>query len=316
MSLLSIFNSIPNAIGQGLIWGIMAIGVYITYRILDIADLTVDGSLATGGAVAAIAISVWNLDPWVALLLALLAGMLAGLATGIFHTVCGIPAILSGILTQLALYSLNLRILAIGLDAPTNANVPLQPRFNDYETLVNSFYIREVSWNNPLIILAILVAVVIAALYWFFGREIGSALRATGANAHMARAQGINTDRSKVLGLVISNGMVALCGALLAQYSGGATVDMGKGAIVIGLAAIIIGEVLLSKVFRNFALKLLACVIGAILYYMVVTVVLRMGLETSDLNLLTALVVALFLAIPYWKKKYFGAKGGHHHVRH
>jgi len=306
----------PNALGQGLIWGIMAIGVYITYRILDIADLTVDGSLATGGAVAAIAISVWNLDPWIALLLALIAGMLAGLATGIFHTVCGIPAILSGILTQLALYSLNLRILAIGMDAPTNANVPLQPRFNDYETLVNSFYIREVSLDNPLIILVFLVAAVIAVLYWFFGREIGSALRATGANAHMARAQGINTDRSKVLGLVISNGMVALCGALLAQYSGSATIDMGKGAIVIGLAAIIIGEVLLSKIFRNFALKLLACVIGAILYYVVVTVVLRLGLETSDLNLLTALVVALFLAIPYWKKKYFGAKGGHHHVRH
>lgn len=316
MSLLSVFNSIPNAIGQGLIWGIMAIGVYITYRILDIADLTVDGSLATGGAVAAVAISVWNLNPWVALLLAVLAGMLAGLLTGVFHTACGIPAILSGILTQLALYSLNLRILAIGLDAPTNANVPLQPRFNDYEVLVNSFYIRQFSRENPLIILAILVALVIGILYWFFGREIGSALRATGANGNMARAQGINTDKSKVLGLVISNGMVALSGALLAQYSGSATVDMGKGAIVIGLAAIIIGEVLLSKVFRNFALKLLSCVVGAILYYMVVTVVLRLGLETSDLNLLTALVVALFLAIPYWKGKYFCklGKGGHHNA--
>ncbi len=316
MSLLSIFNSIPNAIGQGLIWGIMAIGVYITFRILDIADLTVDGSLATGGAVAAIAISVWNLNPWVALLLAVLAGMLAGLATGFFHTVCGIPAILSGILTQLALYSINLRVLAIGLDAPTNANVPLQPRFNDYEVLVNSFYIRQVSLQNPLIILLILVAVVIGILYWYFGTESGSGLRATGANGNMARAQGINTNNTKVLGLVISNGMVALAGALLAQYSGSATVDMGKGAIVIGLAAIIIGEVMFSKLFRNFALKLLACVIGAILYYMVVTVVLRLGLETSDLNLLTALVVAMFLAIPYWKGKYFGkpGKGGHHHA--
>ena len=316
--MLSIFNSIPNAVGQGLIWGIMAIGVYITYRILDVADLTVDGSLATGGAVAAIAISVWNLDPWVALLLAVLSGMLAGFLTGIFHTACGIPAILSGILTQLALYSLNLRILAIGLDAPTNANVPLQPRFNDYEVLVNSFYIRQFSLQNPLIILFILVAVVIGVLYWFFGTEAGSALRATGANGHMARAQGINTNTTKVLGLVNSNGMVALAGALLAQYSGSATVDMGKGAIVIGLAAIIIGEVLLSKVFRNFALKLLACVVGAILYYMVVTVVLRLGLETSDLNLLTALVVALFLAIPYWKGKYFGkmGKGGRHYAGH
>ena len=313
MSLLSIFNSIPNAVGQGLIWGIMAIGVYITFRILDIADLTVDGSLATGGAVAAIAMTVWNLDPWVALLLAVIAGMLAGLATGFFHTVCGIPAILSGILTQLALYSINLRVLAIGLDAPTNANVPLQPRFNDYEVLVNSFYIRQLSLENPLIILAILVVVVIGVLYWYFGTESGSGVRATGANGNMARAQGINTNNTKVLGLVISNGMVALAGALLAQYSGSATVDMGKGAIVIGLAAIIIGEVVFSKVFRNFALKLFACVVGAIAYYMVVTVVLRLGLETSDLNLLTALVVALFLAIPYWKGKYFGklGKGGH-----
>lgn len=314
--MLSFFNSLPNAVGQGLIWGIMAIGVYITYRILDIADLTVDGSLATGGAVAAIAISVWNLDPWVALLLAILSGMAAGFVTGIFHTVCGIPAILSGILTQLALYSINLRVLAIGMEATTNANVPLQPRFNDYDVLVNSFYIRQLSLKNPLILLAILVIAVIAILYWFFGSELGSALRATGANGNMARAQGINTNTAKVLGLVISNGMVALAGALLAQYSGSATVDMGKGAIVIGLAAIIIGEVLLSKVFRNFALKLLACVVGAILYYLVVTVVLRMGLETSDLNLLTALVVALFLAIPYWKSKYFGKMGGLHHVRH
>ena len=316
--MISFLNSLPNAVGQGLIWGIMAIGVYITYRILDIADLTVDGSLATGGAVAAIAISVWNLDPWVALLLAILSGMAAGLVTGIFHAVCGIPAILSGILTQLALYSINLRVLAIGLEATTNANVPLQPRFNDYEVLVNSFYIRQLSLKNPLILLAILVVAVIGILYWFFGSETGSALRATGANGNMARAQGINTNSAKILGLVISNGMVALAGALLAQYSGSATVDMGKGAIVIGLAAIIIGEVLLSKVFRNFALKLLACVVGAILYYLVVTLVLRMGLETSDLNLLTALVVALFLAIPYWKTKYFDklGKGGLHHVRH
>ena len=309
MSLSSLFNSMPNAVGQGLIWGIMAIGVYITYRILDIADLTVDGSLATGGAVAAIAITVWNLDPWIALLLAILAGMLAGLATGIFHTVCGIPAILSGILTQLALYSLNLRILAIGQEEITKANVPIQPLYNDYEVLVDSLYIREASMKNPLIVLAILVVAVIAILYWYFGTESGSGLRATGANGNMARAQGINTNNTKILGLVISNGLVALCGALLAQYSSGATIDMGKGAIVIGLAAIIIGEVMFSKLFSNFALKLLACVIGAVIYYMVVTVVLRMGLETSDLNLLTALVVALFLAIPYWKSKYFSKLG-------
>lgn len=309
-------NSMPNAFGQGLSWGIMAIGVYITYRILDIADLTVDGSLATGGAVCAVAITVFHCDPWVALLLAMLAGMAAGLATGIFHTVCGIPAILSGILTQLALYSLNLRIMAIGMEAPTNANVSLQSRFNDYEVLLTSMHVRELSLRNPLIILAVIVAIVIGVLYWLFGTEMGSALRATGANAQMARAQGINTNVNKVLGLVISNGLVAISGALIAQYSGGASVDMGKGAIVIGLAAIIIGEVLLGKLFRNFALKLLTCVIGAILYYVVITLVLRLGLESSDLNLLTALVVALFLAIPYWKGKYFGKlkKRGMHHV--
>lgn len=314
----SIFNSMPNAFGQGLCWGIMAIGVYITYRILDIADLTVDGSLATGGAVCAIAITIFKLDPWVAMLLAMIAGMAAGLLTGLFHTVCGIPAILSGILSQLALYSLNLRIMAIGIDAPTNANVSLQSRFGEYDVLISSLYIREFSLKNPLIVLVILVAAVIAILYWLFGTELGSGLRATGANANMARAQGINTGRNKVLGLVISNGLVAVSGALLAQYSGGATIDMGKGAIVIGLAAIIIGEVLLGKVFRNFALKLSTCVIGAILYYIVITFVLRLGLESSDLNLLTALVVALFLAIPYWKGKYFGklAKGGLHHAGH
>ena len=314
----SILNSMPNAFGQGLCWGIMAIGVYITYRILDIADLTVDGSLATGGAVCAIAITIFKLDPWVAMLLAMVAGMAAGLLTGIFHTVCGIPAILSGILTQLALYSLNLRIMAIGIEAPTNANVSLQSRFGDFEVLISSMYIREFSLKNPLILLAIIVAAIIGILYWLFGTELGSGLRATGANANMARAQGINTNRNKVLGLVISNGLVAVSGALLAQYSGGATIDMGKGAIVIGLAAIIIGEVLLDKLFRNFALKLLTCVIGAILYYVVITFVLRLGLQSSDLNLLTALVVALFLAIPYWKGKYFNklTKGGAHHAGH
>ena len=314
----SILNSMPNAFGQGLCWGIMAIGVYITYRILDIADLTVDGSLATGGAVCAIAITIFKLDPWVAMLLAMIAGMAAGLLTGLFHTVCGIPAILSGILTQLALYSLNLRIMAIGIEAPTNNNVSLQSRFGDFEVLISSLYIRDFSLKNPLILLALIVAAIIGVLYWLFGTELGSGLRATGANANMARAQGINTNRNKVLGLVISNGLVALSGALLAQYSGSATIDMGKGGIVIGLAAIIIGEVLLDKLFRNFALKLLTCVIGAILYYVVITFVLRLGMQSSDLNLLTALVVALFLAIPYWKGKYFSnrKKGGLLHAGH
>ncbi len=300
--LLSFFNSLPGAFGQGLAWGIMAVGVYITFRILDIADLTVDGSLATGGAVAALFISQgWN--PWLALLLAVIAGMLAGLITGLLHTACGIPAILAGILTQLALYSINLRIMAVWSDAKTKATLALS--VDRLDLLVSSRYIRELNLNNPLFLLVIFTVVLIAVLYWFFGTELGCALRATGANQAMARAQGINTSWCKVLGLVVSNGLVAMSGALLAQYQGSSTVDMGRGAIVIGLAAVIIGEVLLGKVFRNFALKLLSAVIGSIIYYIVLQFVLRLGLESTDLKLLSAVVVALFLSIPYWKGKYF-----------
>ena len=300
--LLSFLNSMPGAFGQGLAWGIMAIGVYITFRILDIADLTVDGSLATGGAVAALGITM-GFNPWLALLMAFIAGMLAGLVTGLLHTACGIPAILSGILTQLALYSINLRIMAVGSDASTKATLALS--VDKQPLLVSSRYIREMSLRNPLLLLAILTVVVIAVLYWFFGTELGCSLRATGANPNMARAQGINTNTAKVLGLVVSNGLVALSGGLLAQYQGSSTVDMGRGAIVIGLAAVIIGEVLLGKVFVNFALKLLSAVIGSIIYYIVLQFVLRLGLESTDLKLLSAVVVALFLTIPYWKGKYF-----------
>ena len=298
--LFAFFNSLPGAFGQGLAWGIMAIGVYITYRILDIADLTVDGSLATGGAVCAVCISL-GMNPWLALLLAIVAGMLAGLVTGLLHTVCGIPAILSGILTQLALYSLNLRIMAIGTDSTTRATVALN--VDTHNLLLSSRYVRELGLNNPLLLLAIVVAAVIGVLYWFFGTEMGCSLRATGANTNMARAQGINTNFAKVLALVVSNGLVALSGGLLAQYQGSATIDMGRGAIVIGLAAVIIGEVLFSKCFVNFALKLLAAVIGAIIYYVVITLVLRLGLESTDLKLLTALVVAVFLSVPYFTSK-------------
>ena len=310
----SFINSLPNAFGQGLIWGVMAIGVYITYKILDIADLTVDGSLTTGGAVCAVLITLgW--DPWLALLMAVIAGMLAGLVTGLLHTACGIPAILAGILTQLALYSLNLRIMAIGDTSATKASLALSPDRNTL--LVSSRFVRSLGLNNPLILLVLAVAAVIGLLYWFFGTELGSSLRATGSNGHMARAQGINTDKTKVLGLVVSNGLVSLSGALLAQYSGSNTIDMGRGAIVIGLAAVIIGEVLFKKVFRNFALKLLSAVLGAIIYYMVITLVLRLGLESTDLKLLTAAVVAVFLAIPHFKKKYFtktAKKGGRSHA--
>ena len=301
--LFTFFNSLPGAFGQGLAWGIMAIGVYITFRILDIADLTVDGSLATGGAVAALCITMgWN--PWLALLMAVIAGMLAGLVTGLLHTACGIPAILAGILTQLALYSINLRIMAIG-DEKATTKATLALSVDRQELLISSRYIRELTLETPLFLLVIFTVLVIALLYWFFGTELGSALRATGANQNMARAQGINTNWCKVLGLVVSNGLVALSGGLLAQYQGSSTVDMGRGAIVIGLAAVIIGEVLLGKVFRNFALKLLSAVIGSIIYYIVLQFVLRLGLESTDLKLLSAVVVALFLTIPYWKGKYF-----------
>ena len=304
-TILAFINSMPGALGQGLAWGIMAIGVYLTYRVLDVSDLTVDGSLATGGAVCAVAISM-GVNPWLAVLLAVLAGMLAGLVTGFFHTKCGIPAILSGILTQLALYSINLRIMGIGSSSATMATIALN--VNSHNLLLSSRYIRSLSLENPLILLVIVVGLVIAALYWFFGTEMGCSLRATGANQNMARAQGINTDFSKVLALVVANGLVALSGALLAQYQGSATVDMGRGAIVIGLAAVIIGEVLFGKIFVNFALKLLACIIGAIIYYVVITLVLRLGLESTDLKLLTAMVVALFLTIPNWKNKIFHKK--------
>lgn len=311
--LLSFLNSMPGALGQGLIWGIMAIGVYITYRILDVADLTVDGSLATGGAMCALGITLgWN--PWVALIVAILAGMLAGLVTGLLHTLCGIPAILAGILTQLALYSINLRIMAVGSGLTTKATLSVS--VDKYPLMLSSRFIRDLTAENPFILLVPLVLIVIALLYWFFGTELGSSLRATGANQNMARAQGINTNWTKVLGLVVSNGLVAFSGALLSQYQGSATVDMGRGAIVIGLAAVIIGEVLLGKVFRNFALKLLSAVIGAIIYYIVITLVLRLGLETTDLKLLTALVVAVFLTIPHWKDKFAktGKKGDAAHA--
>ena len=308
--LLTLLRSMPGAVGQGLIWGIMAIGVYITFRILVVADLTVDGSLATGGAVCVL-LTVNGCNIWVAVLAAFLAGMLAGLITGLFHTACGIPAILSGILTQLALYSINLRIMGFGTDAGTKASLAVS--VNDFDLLVSSRYIRDIALNNPILLLLVMTVILIAVLYWFFGTELGSSLRATGSNPSMARAQGINTKFNIVLGLMVSNGLVALSGALLAQYQGSSTIDMGRGAIVIGLAAVIIGEVILGKVFRNFALKLLSAVIGAIIYYVVIQFVLRLGLDTNDLKLLTALVVAVFLAIPYWKGRYFSKsvnKGG------
>ena len=282
----------PGAVTQGMLWGIMAIGVYLTFRILNVSDLTVDGSLATGGAVCVVLMRA-GCNPCVALLCAVLAGMLAGLVTGLLHTRCAIPAILSGILTQLALYSINLRILG------SKSNLPIS--VDKYSLLVSQRYVLELNLKNPVPLVILILAVVVGILYWFFGTEYGSALRATGANQHMARAQGIDTKIGITVGLMVSNGLVALAGALLAQYQGAVDVNMGRGAIVIGLAAVIIGEVLFGKVFHNFALKLVAVALGAVVYYLVIQVVLQLGLETNDLKLLTATVVALFLAIPYWK---------------
>ncbi len=302
MNFLSgLLNSMPSAISQGLIWGIMAIGVYVTYKILDVADLTVDGSLCTGGAMCVILL-VNGKPMWLALICAVLVGMLSGLVTGLFITKFGIPAILAGILTQLALYSINLHIMGFGTTSFSKSNLPVS--VDKYNLIVSSRYVRELSLRNPILVTLIFVIVVIAILYWFFGTELGCSIRATGANVNMARAQGINTDKNKVLGLVISNALVTLSGALLSQYQGFADINMGRGAIVIGLAAVIIGEVIFSKIFKNFALKLSACVIGAIIYYMVIQFVLKLGLSTDDLKLLTALVVAIFLAIPYWNSKH------------
>lgn len=289
-----LFNALPGSISQGLIWGIMAIGVYITYRILDVADLTVDGSFATGGAVAVMLIlNGWNL--WLAMLMAFIAGLLAGLITGLLHTFMGIPPILAGILTQLSLYSINLKIMG---KANQSLNV------NQTDLLVSLRWVKEFAFHNPLITVGIVVIVLIAILYWFFGTEMGCAIRATGNNLNMSRAQGINTNFNKVLGIMLSNGLVAFSGAFLAQYQGFADVKMGQGAIVIGLAAVIIGEALLSKVFKNFALKLLAVVLGSVIYYIVIQAVITLGFDANLLKLLSAAIVAIFLAVPYWKRQY------------
>ena len=297
----NLLGALPGSVSQGLIWGLMAIGVFITYKILDVPDLTVDGSFATGGAMCAILLTN-GVNVWLALLCALAAGLLAGALTGFFHTFCGIPAILAGILTQLGLWSINLQIMGM-------ANVALN--VNNMKLLVSSRFLQEVPkgmrpvWQYPILLVGLFAVVVILALYWFFGTERGCALRATGANPNMARAQGINTNANKVLGLMLSNGLVALSGALLAQYQGFADVKMGIGSIVIGLAAVIIGEGIFGKLFHNFALRLLGVVLGAIIYYVVLQVVLWLRLDPNLLKLFSALVVALFLAVPYWKGKYF-----------
>ncbi len=316
--MLTFLNALPGAVSQGLIWGIMAIGVYLTYKILDIADLTVDGSFCTGGAVFVMLFTA-GVNVWAALLAAALAGMLAGLVTGLLNTQCGIPAILAGILTQLGLYSVNMSIMDFKASVAINVT-----QADTLEKLLVSLRFVQGAirgdfplWRHPILVVGLFTVGLIALLYGFFGTELGCALRATGSNGSMARAQGINTDFCKVLGLMISNGLVALSGAMLCQYNGANEINVGRGAIVIGLAAVIIGQVLFSKLFHNFALKLLAVAIGAILYYIVIQAVLAMGLNPNYLKLLSARVVAVFLSLPYWKGKYFHAKvktGGASHA--
>lgn len=300
LSPLALLRSLPGACAQGLIWGLLALGVYITYKLLDFADLTVDGSMATGGAVAVMLIRA-GMNPWLALIFAFLAGMAAGFITGMLHTALGIPGILASILTQISLYSINLNILGSSNQAVS---------VDKYSLVVSLRYISDSTASKiRMFTTCILFCVVLVAiLYWYFGTEQGHAIRATGCNQQMARAQGINTDFHTVLALMISNGLVGLSGGLYAQYQGAADVNMGRGAIVIGLAAVIIGDVLFGKMCAGkkiaFAYTLLSVIAGAILYYLVLSVVLWLKFPSDDLKLFSAIVVAIFLSIPYLKAKH------------
>ena len=292
MTLANWIGALPGVLAQGMIWGIMAIGVFITFRILDIADLTVDGTICTGAAVCAVLL-VSGVNAWAAIAIATLAGVLCGLITGILHTFFGIPAILAGILTQMILWSANLIIMG-------KANVALTAV--SYSKLISNLDTESLVSN--LILLGFVVAVA-GLLYWFFGTELGVSLRSTGSNPNMSRAQGINTDLAKVLGLMISNGLVALSGALLAQYSNAADINLGKGAIVIGLAAVVVGEAVVSKISGNFIVKLFGVVVGAVIYHMIYQTVILLGMNSDLLKALSAVVVIIFLGIPYVKRKYF-----------
>ncbi len=304
MDITTLFNAMPGAVAQGLIWGIMAIGVFITYKVLDFADLTVDGSICTGGAVCVMMLMGGH-SMTVSIIAAVLAGMGTGLITGLLHTFLGIPPILAGILTQLSLYSINLKILG-------KANQVISDR--KYTLLVSLKNVTDVPfYKNTILIVMLFVIFLTLLLYWFFGTGLGCAIRATGCNPNMSRAQGINTSLMKIIGLMLSNGIVALSGALMAQYQGNADIQMGRGAIVIGLAAVIIGEVVFGKLLHNFAFRLLAVAMGGIIYYIVYQTVIWLGLDPDLLKLLSAAVVALFLGIPHLKAHYFsksGIKGG------
>ena len=299
--LLNFGSSLPGVLSLGLIWGIMAIGLYITYRILELSDLTVDGSFCTGGAVCIVMMAT-GYPTWLAMVCAFLAGMIAGSITGVLHTLCKIPAILAGILTQLALWTINMIIMGLKTgELVSTLTIPSR----DSNPLVSAMYLtKSLDGSKPVylyppLILAVITILIIALLYWFFGTERGASIRATGANANMARAQGINTDVNKMIGLMLANGLVAFSGALFAQYNGNAEINMGRGAIVIGLAAIIIGDVLFGKLFKNFALKLLAVSFGAIIYYIVIQAVLTLlKVDSQYLKLMSAAIVAIFLTVP------------------
>ena len=300
---------IQGAAAQGVLWGVMALGVYITYKLLDIADLTVDGSFALGGCVCAAMIITRGMNPFAATIIAIIAGLIAGVATGILHSVFGIPAILSGILTQISLWSINLRIMGGKSNIPLLNNETVISKFvgRSGNTVVAtaSNLAKSLNLNQSqasLIIGVIVVIAVILLLYWFFGTEIGCALRATGNNEDMIRALGVNTKMTKLLALMLSNGLVALAGALVCQSQKYADISMGKGAIVIGLAAIIIGEVFMKR-FTNFGIKLLSAVVGAIVYFIIRAFVLRLGMNANDMQLLSAIIVALALCVPIVTKK-------------
>lgn len=309
--LLNFGSALPGVLSLGLIWGIMAIGLYITYKILDLSDLTVDGSFCTGGAVCIVMIAMGQ-PAWLAVICAFLAGMIAGAITGFLHTVCKIPAILAGILTQLGLWTVNM--IVMGLQQGELISTLTIPARNS-ELLVSAMYLSKALNGSksillyPPITVGIFTVVIIAALYWFFGTERGASIRATGANENMARAQGINTNANKMIGLMLANGLVAISGALFAQYNGNAEINMGRGAIVIGLAAIIIGDVIFGKLFKNFALKLLAVSFGAIIYYIVIQAVLTLlKVDSQYLKLMSAVIVAIFLAV--------SNLSGTHHKKH
>ena len=299
LSVTNLISRMPAALAQGLIWGLMALGVFITFRLLDIADLTVDGSFATGGAVT-VMLLLAGVPAWAALLIAIVVGVLTGLCTGLLHTRLGIPAILAGILTQFALYSINLRIMT-----KANQTASVQ-KFGMIWENKDGFLVSSLHIPQAILVGLVISAVIVALSYWYFGTEQGSALRATGNNPAMSRAQGIHIETMKVIGLGLSNGIVALAGGLMTQFQGTADVNMGRGAIVIGLAAIVIGEILCDAIFSkgcNFAVRLSFIILGGVIYYAVMVVILWLRLDPNDLKLFTAIIVAIFLAVPQLKAR-------------